>query len=101
MRAKYPGRCRYCQQPIEVGRDEYDIDTNTSYHIECAEKQANTPPGPEDYERAHAIGFISFDPDLPADGLLLRMSRPHSGASARRPEPATSGRQPALPKEMI
>ena len=93
MRAKYPGRCRYCRKPIEVGRDEYEIHTKTSYHVECLDRH--------NYERAHAIGFIAVNLDLPADGLLLRMSRPDSGAATGRTESATPGRQPALPKEMI
>ena len=97
MRAKYLGRCRYCGKPIEAGRDEYEIDTKTSYHIECHENQT---PGPEEYERAHAIGFIAVDIDLPADGLLRRMSRPNSGVATGRAEPATPGRQPALPEEV-
>ena len=97
MRAKYPGRCRYCGKLIEVGKDEYEIESKTSYHIECHE---NPTPGPEDYERAHAIGFIAVDPDLPADGLLLRMSRPDPSASTGRTEAATYGRQAVVPEEV-
>lgn len=55
MIAKYPGRCRYCGKPIEVGRDEYDIETKTSYHVECHE---NPKPTPECYAIADRCGFV-------------------------------------------
>src|SRR5262245_53509227 len=37
--AKYSSICCYCSTKIEAGRDEYDIVTKRSWHIECAENQ--------------------------------------------------------------
>ena len=89
MIAKYPGKCRYCQSPIMIKRDEYDIESKTSYHIECKEDQDNAPPSSADYRRAEALGFIHYDPSIPADGLLLRMLVPDRGAAAGRTESPT------------
>ena len=81
MIAKYPGKCRYCGSPVMIGRDEYDIETKTSYHLECREEEDNAPPSPADYRRAEALGFIHYDPSVPADGFLLRMLIPDRGSA--------------------
>ena len=89
MIAKYPGKCRYCQSPIMIKRDEYDIETKTSYHLECKDEEETRPPDPADYRLADALGFIHYDPSLRADGLLLRMLIPDRGAATGRTEPPT------------
>lgn len=58
MIAKYPGQCRYCHRPIEVGADEYDTATKTNYHVECHESQ---PADAETYALAERLGFVSVD----------------------------------------
>jgi hypothetical protein len=58
MIARYPGICRYCKKPIEVGRDEFDIDKRINYHVECVENPAPGPPGREAYVLADKLGYI-------------------------------------------
>ena len=89
MIAKYPSKCRYCGNPIQVRRDEYDIETKSSYHLECREEEDSAPPSSADHRRAEALGFICFDPNLRADGLLLRMLIPDRGAATGGTKPPT------------
>ncbi|HTK86997.1 MAG TPA: hypothetical protein VL329_04660, partial [Nitrospiraceae bacterium] len=70
--------------------DEYDIDSKTSCHIECQEAQ---PPTGEQFRLAEELGFIQFDPDLPADGLLRSMRPAVRGVAAGRPEPSPRPQQ--------
>ena len=58
MIAKYPGKCFYCGKPVKVGRDQYDIEINASYHIECHE---DPKPTPRCYEIADACGFVEHE----------------------------------------
>jgi hypothetical protein len=70
MIAKYPGKCRYCKKPIEVGRDEYEVETKTSFHPECRDSQS---PEASAFTLATDLGFIEFSQDQPSTGLLDRM----------------------------
>ena len=69
MIAKYPTKCLYCGEPVKVGRDEYDYETKRAWHLECKEN-ADSQPDPKQRALADRLGYITFSPDLPADGLL-------------------------------
>jgi hypothetical protein len=80
--AKFPGFCMFCKKPIEPGKDIYDVSIKQSYHETCLE---NRPPGPEAFALADRLGFIEWNPDLPADGLLRSMCPGNRVAPAGRP----------------
>lgn len=68
MIAKYPAKCRYCGKPIEVGKDEYDIDSRSSYHWECHD---NPKPTPEAHDFAERLGFRKHDEAMAAHRSLF------------------------------
>lgn len=93
MISKFNGTCRYCKKPTKAGVDHYDLDAKTGYHEACKE-EAESRPSPEQFELAERLGFIQYDQDAPADGLLRRMlprdghQRPDEGSPSREPHPA-------------
>ena len=90
MIAKYPALCRYCRKPIEVGKDEYDIETKTNFHWACHD---NPQPTPECYAIAERLGFVDSGgagtvawSRICADRALRNLPKAHRGDSVGRTE---------------
>ena len=56
----------------------YDYETKRAWHLECKEN-ADSQPDPKQRDLADRCGFIAFDPELSADGLLRSMRPPDRG----------------------
>ena len=78
MLAKYASPCAYCGEPVKPGRDEYDYETKVSWHLECKE-HADSQPDPKQRALADRLGYITFEPELSAWGLLRLMHRADRG----------------------
>ena len=72
MIAKFSGKCIYCLEAITPGADEYDYESKQCWHPACKEN-ADSQPDPKQQALAAQLGFIAFDTNLPADGLLRNM----------------------------
>ena len=96
MKAKFPGRCRYCSKAITIGEDEYEIETKTNYHVRCRDKQE---PDRDPERIADACGFV---PAASVEGpgwavihegwVLWRVHAGPVGAAARRTGTEAPGR---------
>jgi len=60
MIAKYGGICRYCGKAIKPGEDEYEPESKTSFHVQCAENQ---PPSAEQIALAERLGYRHYSWD--------------------------------------
>ena len=69
MIAQYAANCRYCGRPIQAGRDEYDMDTKSSYHLECFENQ---PPSAEQRAIAAECSFLPHEEAMTASWSKVR-----------------------------
>ena len=94
MIAKYTAKCRYCKTSIEVGRDTYDVDSKTSYHNACHEKEE--PPGPEQFATADRLGFVSYEEAVAVDWQMRCLPAAHRESAAGRPVTSSHGRQSDL-----
>lgn len=84
MIAKYAGRCQKCDGKIDKGDEcDYDSTTRRIEHRLCPGSE-ETPTEETARELADRLGFIEYRQDVPADGILLRMStRDRSPAAGR------------------
>lgn len=76
MIAKYPGACRYCRKLIEVGRDEYDVDSKTSFHVGCAPKEQ--PPSSDRLDLADRLGFVLSEDVMDVAWSRMRFLSPRN-----------------------
>ena len=72
MIAKFTGKCIYCLEAIVPGKDEYDYETKQCWHPVCKEN-ADSQPDPKQQDLANRLGYITFEPELSAWGLLRHM----------------------------